>query len=91
MLGVIEEEVLAETFDRLDVDGSGFISAQNLRDLLGKSYTNDEISELLSEADKYHDNQISYEEFLTLFHDQQSAREEKVKKIIERKRSSVDD
>ena len=85
MLGVIEEEELAEAFDRLDSDGSGFISPQNISELLGNSSSNEQIADLLAEADKYKDNQISYEEFLTMFHDQQPIRDEKVKKIIERK------
>jgi len=51
----IEEERLAEAFDRLDSDDSGFISKQNLRDFLGKKSTNEMINQIINEGDTDHD------------------------------------
>lgn len=65
--GAISEERLAEAFDRLDCDDSGFISADNLVELLGKDFPRDEIDSIINEADLTKDNKISYSEFLTLW------------------------
>eukprot|EP00815_Leptocylindrus_aporus_P005210 CAMPEP_0116076520 /NCGR_PEP_ID=MMETSP0322-20121206/17321_1 /TAXON_ID=163516 /ORGANISM="Leptocylindrus danicus var. apora, Strain B651" /LENGTH=256 /DNA_ID=CAMNT_0003566869 /DNA_START=307 /DNA_END=1075 /DNA_ORIENTATION=+ len=53
MLGIIEEERLAEAFDRMDRDGSGSISAADLSQLLGSTTTKTQVKELLDEADRY--------------------------------------
>ena len=47
--GHIEEERVAEAFDRLDSDDSGFISRANLRDFLGGS--SKEIEEIIKYGD----------------------------------------
>jgi calcium-dependent protein kinase len=64
--GDIEVERIAEAFDRLDSDDSGFISPQNLRDILG-NYSDQEIQSLVAEADTDKDGQISFEEFKRFF------------------------
>lgn len=53
----IEEERVAEAFDRLDCDENGFISRQNLRDFLGKGATAERIDELIKDADSDNDGQ----------------------------------
>lgn len=53
--GHIEEERVAEAFDRLDSDDSGFISRQNLRDFLGRDWSNDKINKIMKEGDKDND------------------------------------
>lgn len=55
--GNIVEERVAEAFSRLDSDGTGFISRQNLRDFLGKDGTMERIDKLIEECDKDHDGQ----------------------------------
>ena len=65
--GAISEERLAECFDRLDSDDSGYISAENLAELLGEEFPRDEIDEIIKEADLTKDNRISYSEFLALW------------------------
>jgi hypothetical protein len=67
--GAISEERLAEAFDRLDSDDSGYISADNLRELLGSDIPQDEINAIIEEADLSNDNLISYAEFLALWED----------------------
>ena len=64
-----EEEKLREAFRIFDHDDSGFISEADLRHLmtkLGENLTDEEISEMVSQADKDHDGQVSYAEFLTV-------------------------
>jgi Ca2+-binding EF-hand superfamily protein len=65
--GAISEERLAEAFDRLDSDDSGYISAENLAEILGKDFPRDEIDEIIAEAGVTKDNRISYSEFLALW------------------------
>ena len=48
----------------MDSDDSGFISRENLRDLLGKNGSEKYIDLLMEEADIKKDGRISYEEFL---------------------------
>ena len=56
----IEEERVAEAFDRLDSDDSGFISRQNLRDFLGKEGTTEAINRIMKEGDKDNDGKSKY-------------------------------
>ena len=65
--GLISEERLAEAFDRLDGDDSGFISAENLTEILGDDISQEEIDEIIAEADLTKDNKVSYVEFLALW------------------------
>jgi len=65
--GHIAEERIAEAFDRLDSDDSGFISRQNLREMLGEETTSKEIDEIINSGDKDGDGQLSYPEFLEMF------------------------
>jgi hypothetical protein len=51
----------------LDSDDSGYISANNLADLLGKDFPRDEIDEIIRESNFSHSDQISYSEFLSLW------------------------
>jgi hypothetical protein len=65
--GAISEERLAEAFDRLDSDDSGYIDANNLIEMLGDEFPEDEIHAIIDEADITRDNRISYSEFLALW------------------------
>jgi hypothetical protein len=78
--GAISEERLAEAFDRLDSDDSGFISAENLAEILGQDFPIEEINSIIQEADKTKDNLISYGEFLALWETKnEQARDEQLK------------
>lgn len=59
--GHIQEDRIAEAFDRLDADDTGFISRKNLREVLGKGCSSEEINAIMSSADKDKDGQISYQ------------------------------
>jgi Ca2+-binding EF-hand superfamily protein len=69
LIAAISEERLAEAFDRIDADDSGYISAANLKALLGNDFPQAEIDEIIREADLTKDGRISYSEFLALWED----------------------
>eukprot|EP00249_Psilotum_nudum_P027127 c34457_g1_i1 orf=65-628(+) len=63
------EEELKEAFRVFDKDQNGFISAQELRHVmtnLGEKLTDDEVDEMIREADVDGDGQINYEEFVRM-------------------------
>jgi calcium-dependent protein kinase len=68
--GYLEEERIAEAFQSIDRDGSGFIDKDELKEVLGKSCTEEQIDEIIRTADKNNDGKISYEEFFSVFRDQ---------------------
>lgn len=53
-------------FVRLDVDNSGEITAENLRQVLGDDYSDEKVSEMIREADKKGTGTIDFEEFYNL-------------------------
>ena len=58
------EEELRESFRVFDKDGNGYISAAELRHVmtnLGEKLTDDEVDEMMKEADTNGDGQISYQ------------------------------
>uniref|UniRef100_A0A7S1VXM4 Calmodulin n=1 Tax=Ditylum brightwellii TaxID=49249 RepID=A0A7S1VXM4_9STRA len=88
--GAINEERLAEAFDRLDTDDSGFITAENLRELLGDDLPLTEIQSIITECGLTNDQQISYEEFLGLFDQYQEDQREEALQQIKHQRSMLD-
>lgn len=63
---------LEEAFQLFDIDHTGKISSRNLKEVisdLGQTLTEQEISEIISEADKDMDGEISLEEFIDLIQD----------------------
>ena len=67
MRGQVEEKRLAQAFDLLDDDDTGFISKENLSKLLGTHVTQSRVAALIKEADTTGDGTISFEEFLQMF------------------------
>ena len=61
-----EEEILG-AFKVFDKDGNGFVSEAKLRHVmtnLGEKLTDEEVDEMIREADIDGDGQINYEEFV---------------------------
>ena len=58
--GYIEEERIAEAFERLDTDDNGLISKENLARMLGEGYTPERVDQLIKEADTNKDGQSRY-------------------------------
>ncbi|KAJ2809662.1 hypothetical protein FBU31_008158, partial [Coemansia sp. 'formosensis'] len=64
-----EEEELKEAFRVFDKDGNGLISAAELRHVLtnlGERLTEEEVGEMIHEADVNGDGQIDYDEFVKM-------------------------
>lgn len=73
--GAINEARLAEAFDRLDCDDSGYITAENLVDILGEDVPMEEIFGIIDEADLAKDHRVSYSEFMALWEDTNTMQE----------------
>lgn len=58
--GLIAEDRIAEAFDRLDSDDSGYISKANLKGFLGDDISDAEIDKIMADADTDADGKISY-------------------------------
>jgi|AntRauTorckE5430_2_1112549.scaffolds.fasta_scaffold00769_9 serine/threonine protein kinase len=65
--GMVTEEHIAEAFDRLDSDDSGYISFENLRELFGDDVPKEYIDQIIDEADLKEDHKIYYDEFLSMW------------------------
>nr|AMY59971.1 calmodulin 1 [Pyrus x bretschneideri] len=63
------DEELKEAFKVFDKDQNGFISAAELRHVmanLGEKLTDEEVNEMICEADEDGDGQVNYEEFVRM-------------------------
>ncbi|XP_072976911.1 calmodulin-1 [Typha angustifolia] len=63
------EEELKEAFKVFDKDQNGFISASELRNVminLGEKLTDEEVEQMIREADVDGDGQVNYEEFVRM-------------------------
>jgi calcium-dependent protein kinase len=65
--GYINEERLAEAFDRLDSDDSGSISVRDLREFLGSEVSDEYLDKIIEEDDITKDRIIDYDEFLQMW------------------------
>jgi len=59
----LHEELLHEAFRKFDTDGSGYITADNLRTVLGDSFEGCKVEKLIKEADTEKHGYVSYHEF----------------------------
>jgi len=59
----LHDGLLRKAFCRFDTDRSGFITASNVRSVLGDRFENVEVEQLMSEADYNQDGVISFPEF----------------------------
>ena len=86
--GSIDEERLAEAFDRLDCDDSGWITVQNLRDFLGDDVPESYLDEVIDEADIVRDHRISYDEFIALWNEDDDNKYKNYRKQVISRHSS---
>lgn len=71
--GNIDEARIAEAFDRLDSDDSGFITVENLREFLGHNISREYLDSIIDEADQTKDHKIDYQEFLGLWNEKSTS------------------
>jgi calcium-dependent protein kinase len=68
--GSIDEERLAEAFDRIDCDDSGTITVKDLKDFLGEDLPEAYLEKLIDEVGVSSDHVITYDDFLSLWNSQ---------------------
>merc|ERR1711862_1093450 len=70
----LHDGLLYDTFKRFDTDNSGYITVENLKELLGESYDGVNVECLLSEATTIQDRErISYATFASYLKGTQSS------------------
>ncbi|CAK9041140.1 unnamed protein product [Durusdinium trenchii] len=60
----LHDHLLKVAFRRFDVDNSGYITVENLQEVLGETFEGNEVQSLLSELNLKTDGAISYEEWI---------------------------
>lgn len=85
--GTIEEYRLAEAFDLIDSDDSGYITRDDLRRILGENTDDKYIDQLIAEADFKKDGRIGYDEFLQVFAEK---KHDRIYTMYEKSRSNTD-
>eukprot|EP00440_Ansanella_granifera_P052025 gb/GFBE01056403.1/.p1 GENE.gb/GFBE01056403.1/~~gb/GFBE01056403.1/.p1 ORF type:complete len:554 (+),score=146.17 gb/GFBE01056403.1/:1-1662(+) len=60
----LHDDLLKSAFKRFDTDSSGYITPENLREVLGETFEGEHVEQLMAEADMLKDGRISYEEFV---------------------------
>ena len=68
--GMITTERLAETFERIDSEGKGFISKENLKSILGSDYNPKLVDKIMIKEGR--DGRINYDDFLRMFYEDDS-------------------
>lgn len=61
----LHDDLLMAAFKRFDTDSSGYITVENLREVLGDSFEGEQVEQLIAEADLLQDGRISYPEFVS--------------------------
>jgi ankyrin repeat protein len=87
--GALTERRLAEAFDHLDCDDSGFISAENLLEILGEGVSKEEIERIIEDADLTKNGRISYSEFLALWEEKPGVVQGENLKVLESELSTI--
>lgn len=70
--GAIDERRLAEAFDRLDSDDSGYITVGNLKGILGHDFPDSEVEDIVKECAR--NGKVSYMDFLAQWHTQKETK-----------------
>jgi len=60
----LHDGLLRSAFSKFDTDSSGYITVENLKQILGETHEGEDVANLLHEADLLDDGRISYQEFV---------------------------
>mmetsp|Transcript_3381 Transcript_3381/g.8415 ORF Transcript_3381/g.8415 Transcript_3381/m.8415 type:complete len:567 (-) Transcript_3381:170-1870(-) len=60
----LHDDLLKATFRRFDTHNTGFITVQDLKEVLGESFEGDDITAMLKEAHIDHDGKIALQDFM---------------------------
>merc|ERR1711971_1074319 len=83
-------DLLKTTFKKFDTDNSGFITVENLREVLGDTFDGAKVNELLAEGDILKDGRISFAEFVAYLRGTPlEAHTEAVSQVLELQRDRV--
>mmetsp|Transcript_2460 Transcript_2460/g.6123 ORF Transcript_2460/g.6123 Transcript_2460/m.6123 type:complete len:560 (-) Transcript_2460:103-1782(-) len=61
----VTDELLREAFRKFDVEDTGFITVENLREVLGDEYNGERVEALHKEVDACHCGKVSFPDFAT--------------------------
>ncbi|CAE8626929.1 unnamed protein product, partial [Polarella glacialis] len=73
----MHDDLLKATFDRFDVDKSGTITVNNLREVLGENFAGSDIDQIMREADITGSGDITYEEWIRYLRQEQGTEKQK--------------
>jgi calcium-dependent protein kinase len=61
----LHDDLLKNAFRKFDTDSSGYITVDNLREVLGDTFEGQDVEKLICEADILQDGRVSYPEFVS--------------------------
>jgi len=64
--GLVTKERIADAFDRMDGDGKGYISHEDLKNILGEEYDMEMTNKMIEEGDFKKNGRVDYDEFVQL-------------------------
>jgi calcium-dependent protein kinase len=67
--GLVTMERVSDAFDRIDADGKGYISPNDLKNILGENYSKDNVEKMILEGDFKKNGRIDFDEFVQLMFD----------------------
>jgi len=74
----MNDELLKTTFSRFDADSDGFVTEQDVSQILGGSMGEGELKSMMDRIDENHDGKISYEELIHYLQSADATEEHKV-------------
>jgi calcium-dependent protein kinase len=64
--GLVTKDSLSDAFDRIDIEGKGYITHDDLKAILGHSYNKGIVDKMIEEGDFKKNNRIEFDELLQL-------------------------
>lgn len=64
--GLVTQDSLSDAFDRIDIEGKGYITHDDLKAILGHSYNKGIVDKMIEEGDFKKNNRIEFDELLQL-------------------------